>query len=443
MSGDGTAVNTKGWYVKMPTRYKVIVAHPGRQHSFRLASALKHANMLDEYITTVYYKRSSKLLRAIAALGGEDNARRVRARNNNDLNDDEVKQFLQLRGLAETLMWRSRDPYRFDRYFQRTSMRFGRRVASEAVARQVDAVVTYGGHGAECFDQLKTCGARALKVIDLAGMPKSLLACSYEEIMSDGLHDDLRVEERQSVWGDRSVERRAKELALADYCLVPSDYVRNGLIRAGVPEHKISKVPYGCNFGSYEVERKHEKNETIEFLFVGQVIVRKGALELLRAFKQLTDANCHLTVVGKFDPDAWYVKELMDLSNVTMCGLLLHDEVRAMFEQSDVFVLPTYNEGMSLSCLEAMGLGLPVISTPNAGVSDLLIDGETGYTISVADEQSLLTALRFFLDDPSSVRRMGKKARSVAERYTWDAYEGRIDETFSKWLVNPGAIEGC
>lgn len=429
--------------MKMPTRYKVIVAHPGRQHSFRLASALKHASLLDEYITTVYYKRSSKLLKMIATLSGEGNARRVRARNNGDLDDDEVKQFLQLRGLAETLMWRARDPYRFDWYFQRTSMRFGRQIAREAVARRVDAVVTYGGHGAECFDQLNASGAQVLKIIDLAGMPKSLLARSYEEILADGYHDDLRIEERQSVWGDRSIERRAKELELADYLLVPSDYVRNGLIHAGVPEHKISKVPYGCNFGSYEVEREQDDDRTIKFLFVGQVIVRKGALELLRAFKQLEDANCHLIVVGKFDPDAWYVKELMNLSNVTMCGLLLHEEVRAMFEQSDVFVLPTYNEGMSLSCLEAMGLGLPVITTPNAGIGDLLIDGETGHMITVADEQSLLTALRFFIDNPSSIQRMGKAARNAAERYTWDTYEKGIAETFSKWLVCSRTAEDC
>lgn len=419
----------------MPTKQRVIVAHPGRQHSFRLASALKRAGILDEYITTVYYKRSSKLLKVIAALGGEDVARRIKGRSNEDLRDGEVRQFLQLRGLAETLMWRTRDPYRFDWFFQRTSMMFGRRVADEVIARSSDAVVTYGGHGSECFERLIDRGSRALKIIDLAGMPKSLLAHMYDEILADGAHDDLRVEERQSVWGSKSIKRRAKELELADYLLVPSDYVRNGLIRAGVSESKVVKVPYGCNFDSDKVEWKREEGRPITFLFVGQVIVRKGVLELLRAFEQLLDANCHLIIVGKYNPDAWYVKALKGLSNVTLCGLLPHDDVRAIYEQSDVFVLPTYNEGMSLSCLEAMGLGLPVITTLNAGIGEMLVDGETGYMVSVADEQALLTALRAFIDDPSSIERMGKAARTVSSRYTWDAYEREIAGAFSKWLA--------
>lgn len=412
----------------------VIVSHPGRQHSYRLASALKHADMLDEYITTVYFKQSSKLLRLIAAVGGSDASKRIMGRRNADLRDSEVRQFLQARGIAETLMWRSRDPYHFDRFFRNTSTRFGIKVAREVLSRHADAVVTYGGHGAECFEILNRHHSKALKIIDIAVMPESMLTGFYEEILMDGLHDELRIEERQAVWGDGNSYRRARALELADYMLVPSDYVRNGLIQAGIPEYKIVKVPYGCNFGIASEKSNRGTGETIEFIFVGQVIVRKGAIELLRVFEKLRGTSCHLTVVGKYNSDASYIKELKSLENVTLCGLIPHDDVRKKLEQSDVFVLPTYNEGMSLSCLEAMGLGLPVVATPNAGVDDVLIDGVTGYKTGVADVQSLYQALNSFIDNPSSIRRMGEKAQEVAKQFTWEAYEERIASTFSNWL---------
>ena len=85
---------------------KIIVAHPGRQHSYRIASALKKNNMLLKYVTTVYDK-DTFLMKLTKIFLSKENLNRANGRKNKDLDDQDVIQYYEFRGLIETLFSRS------------------------------------------------------------------------------------------------------------------------------------------------------------------------------------------------------------------------------------------------------------------------------------------------------------------------------------------------
>lgn len=121
---------------------KIIVAHPGRQHSFRLATALKKNNMLLYYVTTIYNKKSSWLMQLVQPFLSKDNLKRANNRKNSFLKDTDVIQYCEFSGMVEALLVRIDKSHRAYRFMQRQdSDRFGIKVAKLAIKENVDAVV--------------------------------------------------------------------------------------------------------------------------------------------------------------------------------------------------------------------------------------------------------------------------------------------------------------
>jgi glycosyltransferase involved in cell wall biosynthesis len=87
----------------------------------------------------------------------------------------------------------------------------------------------------------------------------------------------------------------------------------------------------------------------------------------------------------------------------------------ALYRDADIFVLPTRADLHSIAGLEAMAMGLPVISTTVGGIIDIYINDHNGLTIPVDDEGALAEALRKLVYDPELRRRLGANARKTVE----------------------------
>jgi glycosyltransferase involved in cell wall biosynthesis len=111
------------------------------------------------------------------------------------------------------------------------------------------------------------------------------------------------------------------------------------------------------------------------------------------------------------------------------------DDIPAMLGLMNVFVLGSLREGISNTILEAMAAALPVVATDTGGNRELVLDGETGMLVPVADPASLAEAIRTYAEDPALVRRHGLAARqraincfsigSMVANYT-DLYRGEL-----------------
>jgi glycosyltransferase involved in cell wall biosynthesis len=146
----------------------------------------------------------------------------------------------------------------------------------------------------------------------------------------------------------------------------------------------------------------------IKFMFVGQWLRRSEKLEA-EEFIQRHGIGQHIEFLGTVEPPAKY----------------------ALLARADVFVLPSHNEGLPLSLLEAMCAGLPVIATPVGCIPEVITDGKNGFLIHRNSSQQLAEKLAALLADPDLCRQMGAASREVfLSRYTFPHFRDRFLQVF-------------
>jgi glycosyltransferase involved in cell wall biosynthesis len=180
-------------------------------------------------------------------------------------------------------------------------------------------------------------------------------------------------------------------------------------------------------------------------LFMGRIHYKKGPALLCRAWARVHRSfpDAHLMIAGPdFEDTARDVARLVADSgisdSVSMPGLLQAPVTWSALRAADVFVLPSYSEGLSRAVLEAMGSGVPVITTRGCNFPEVA-EHECGIVID-ADERALAGALSDMLRAPRhTLQRMGHNGqRLVHERFSWDVV-GRQLAALYEWVLGGGA----
>ncbi len=162
--------------------------------------------------------------------------------------------------------------------------------------------------------------------------------------------------------------------------------------------------------------------------YVGRLDREKGILDLLEGMELASRrvGRLVLLIVGDGttagDRDHETQRKLTEVAErnnpafrIVFTGWV--DNVQDVMRAMDVFVLPSYREGMPRSIIEAMATGVPVVATNIRGSREEVASGETGYLVPVADPQALGEAITGILSNPALAERMGLKSRKRAETY--------------------------
>ena len=171
-------------------------------------------------------------------------------------------------------------------------------------------------------------------------------------------------------------------------------------------------------------------SETIVLGFIGRIVWSKGIVELAEAWCSLREEfpNIHLLMVGgaeSEDPIPRQVSQLLrDDSRIHLIGE--EWDTPPLYAAMDIFILPTYREGLPTVLLEAAAMKLPVVATCVSGCVDVVEDGVTGTLIPPRDAEKLAGAIRGYLRDPELRSRHGSAARERVVRdfrqeVIWDA----------------------
>ena len=186
-----------------------------------------------------------------------------------------------------------------------------------------------------------------------------------------------------------------------------------------VKSEKAVLIPgTGIDLHYFSSKSDYEKSSVIRFLFVGRLLRDKGLRELMQAASALSSQNVEVAILGAYDdnPGGLDIKEIEDAVNLgTITYLGVTEDVRPQLLASDVFVLPSYREGLSRSILEAMATGLPVITTDVPGCRDLVENGVNGMLVPPRDWQALAEAMRRFVEQPALVEQFGRASRRITE----------------------------
>lgn len=206
------------------------------------------------------------------------------------------------------------------------------------------------------------------------------------------------------------------------------------MIRAVDPGVAISLVANGVDLSAFTPAQIPESG-ALRLICVARLIERKGQRQLIEALRRLRAEGIALTLelVGDGDADAAYralAQEAGVAQAVRFAGYVAREQIAAHYAAAHVFVLPSYNEGMSVATLEAMAAGLPLVVTHTGGTADLVAEESNGLTFDWADVVTLTAHLRRLATEPGLARRMGMASRARAERFSWESAAARYAEMF-------------
>lgn len=168
-----------------------------------------------------------------------------------------------------------------------------------------------------------------------------------------------------------------------------------------------------------------------QVLFLGRLGERKSPDTLLRAAKEVLTRHPSATFVFGGDGDIESYQKLsrqlgVDI-NSQFVGWVTDEDKELLFAQSAIFCLPSKNEGMPMSVLEAMAHGLATVATPVGGVPQVIDDGVDGLLIPVGDSNTLAKVLTSLLEDTAMKERIGQAGRKkIMEQFGMDAYLNKI-----------------
>ena len=199
-----------------------------------------------------------------------------------------------------------------------------------------------------------------------------------------------------------------KTLNTFDHIIAVSDYVRNDLIRRGIPSEKITTAnPCLENYPELS------DNEGDYILSLGRLVRTKGLDYLIEAM-QYVDSK--LIICGKGPDDKRLRKKIekYGLSDkIEMKGLVSEEEKQRLMSECKMFVMPSLFESYGLAALEIMSYGRPVVCTDVNGLPDTVKDG--GIYVKPKDAEGLADAINMLLSDEKKRKELGINSRKVAE----------------------------
>lgn len=155
------------------------------------------------------------------------------------------------------------------------------------------------------------------------------------------------------------------------------------------------------------------KKNSILFIFLGRLTVDKGVLDLAEAFHRLRNDDIHMLFVG---PDEECMRSkilsifLGENSNIHFIGHTTIPE--SYMAAADVLCLPSYREGFGSVIIEAAAVGVPAIASRIYGITDAVVDGETGLLHEPGNIDSIKICMEYFIANKAEIARFGERAKT-------------------------------
>ena len=232
-----------------------------------------------------------------------------------------------------------------------------------------------------------------------------------------------------------SMARELEEYDLADHIVVPSKLAYRSFIEEGFDPAKVSIVGYGAQApSSGSTPRRDPDRFTV--LFAGQFSVRKGAMDVLAAFRLLNAPSKKLVIAGQIsDEIAHRFAAELAADDVSAVGVVARDGMRDLMSSSDILLLPSIEDGFGMVVSEAAACGCPAIVSENTGAADFIRERVNGYVVPIHSPEQIAERLQAISDDKNLGRHLSEGAiAQVGLQQGWGAYGQRMVDTYSTLL---------
>lgn len=235
---------------------------------------------------------------------------------------------------------------------------------------------------------------------------------------------------------EKSIALESSKLDLADYVFSPSGEVTRSLLGSGVPIGKIIESTYGLEpdkiFSPEEIACRHQRKK-LTAVFCGRIGIRKG-VHLLLEYWVKAGVNGQLKLVGNIEPGAKHLVEPY-LGNHNIEHIPFTSDLKSVYLDADILLLPSLEEGSPLVTYLALGAGLPsIVSTMGGG--GIIGDGQEGLVVEPHDTDKWVDAIRKLFSDAELRLKLSNNAYRKAEEYLWGKVGRRRVELLRASLAN-------
>jgi glycosyltransferase involved in cell wall biosynthesis len=192
----------------------------------------------------------------------------------------------------------------------------------------------------------------------------------------------------------------------------------------------IDVIPNGVG-EEYFVDHKVSMNKVPHLLFVGRLGSQKNIPLLINAVSLLKQ-DVILDIVGDGEKRLEIEKLIKEknLKNVNLHGVKIGKELIEFYKKSDIFVITSEKEGLSLSMLEAMAAGLPMVGTDVPGIRDLIKN--VGILIPNSDPHLFAKVLENLISNDNLRKKLSNKSLEIAKEYKWDKLVSKLENLYKE-----------
>lgn len=300
-------------------------------------------------------------------------------------------------------------------------------LAARTIKFDSDVYFIWSGYGEFTIKQLRNKNPKA-KVIIVRGSTHIVTHNQFLKKINNSI---------KNIISNRIIAKEQSEYQLADYITVPSTFAKQTFLDQRVESEKLFLNYLGVSLKEFPYNRKTQINPNkLVFGNVGNLSMQKNVAAIINVMEKIyeTNKNIHLVLAGAIEQQT-FPATLLDRPFITYKGKVPQAELNKIYKEIDVFVINSVQEGMAMVQLQAMSSGCPIISTINAGASDLINDYENGIAIPAFDNITLRKAMEWFIENKHAILPMGIKSRQKTENgFTWDDFGKRNMEFIQKIL---------
>ena len=200
----------------------------------------------------------------------------------------------------------------------------------------------------------------------------------------------------------------------------------------------VVRFPAWIDFKDFQnIEPKPLSKDKFNILFIGSVTDRKKPHMIIEAIQRINDKSYHLSIVGPA-PNEKYFKELKDLidklglqNQVSLIGPVDRENVKDYYSTSNLMILPSISEGLARVIFESQVAMCPVLVTDAPGMSDIVIDGQTGYVFESNNLDSLSLKIEYINNNYDEASLVAKNAKGfILSNYSEDNFKFSFKKLF-------------
>lgn len=397
---------------------KVLLAHSGKQHSYRTAKALQDNGFLERFFTSGYVNNA-----VAQSLVHQFHVSFLEKRMEAGLDPKKVLANWGMEWKENLLRLKKASPLAVQKAILERDQAFDKQL-SKRIAKMPGDV--FWGFQGSCLHTLKAANKAGKATI-----------CEQASVHVSAIHKaKLEVEAHFAEWtwscltaqypADYS-ERLDQEAQEAQTVLAASTYTKSTLEHAGIHPKKIKVLPLNADLEGIRPKEKVSSMHTLRVLFIGRLSALKGFHLFAQAANMAARERLpfEFTAIGSMMGESEKYEKLAP--HVHLKTAVPRKELLAAIKEYDVLVLPTLFDGFGLVLAEAWAAGLPVIASPRSMAPDFLVHGENGFLMQELSAEHILKLLLDYnilnLEEKEEIR---TNCLATSNAFTFQAFASRV-----------------